>query len=230
MIEFGGIQLLAIRVASAPPALRAALVLSFDEREILLATAARQFHELVIVSDNDKLELYSTDSSRQAVFATALKFLAKRVSGCSKFERVGANQLGGAAAVRHLFEAVTGLNGAPLTQNAVELERAVEQAGAHGTMGCELEALFRFAHRASVRGRVELAAGGQLETGELANPSLERIVEEELTAYQCWCAEQAQRLSAHSLPEYLDFGAEEEGSVVRLKAKASFPALQRLTG
>jgi hypothetical protein len=168
---------------------RDALVLSRDEQLAWLKGAAERGASLVVLVTDDAIELYSTERDRKLAFRAALQGLAARVKDLPGLAKARTVAKYGADAARHLMRRAGGrsldLKGA--LRFVTQLHAATALSAYSAALGANVGALFRAAVTVSRRVRKETALGDASATGalrELERLSADRIVEEELAAWQ----------------------------------------------
>ena len=218
------VRLLAIDLLNASSAVRDAFAMSRDELAALSmrARAAGQDIEVVVLADEARFEIYTTESSRQAVFRAVLGIVSARMPR-SELATVRTTEAIGVAAAWHLMHRLLGENGPTGVRMLGALNAAVVRARSSGTLGGELAALFACAENAGWRIQSETSLGdGSSSPAEQEMDwfEAERIIEEELVT---WQAARARQGSLQSVPaSRLDpsyYAAAEPGSSVRLKAR-----------
>src|SRR5262245_13724865 len=104
------IKLLAIDLKDAAPALREALVLERSELEDLVKGARlRSDVELVLVSQSERFELYSTEASHALAFRSVLVDLVVRAGGRENLRHLRTLEVSGVLAARHLLRHAAGI-------------------------------------------------------------------------------------------------------------------------
>jgi glutamyl-tRNA reductase len=218
----GTVRLLRIDLRGASPAARDAFAMSQDELATLSirAAAAGKHVEAVVLDDEESFEIYTTESSRHAVYRTVLGSIVGRMPGAER-QFVRTTEIIGVAAAWHLMQRLCGANGRSGVRMLGALDRAVTRARATGTLGSELFALFGRAADAGWRIQSETMLGdSQISRAEreIDRFEAERIIEEELVM---WQAARASEGSVQSIPvSRLDssyYTASEPGSDIRLK-------------
>lgn len=217
------LHLLSIDLCSAPNSLRAVLALGPNDVQHWLERARAAGAPLAIVCGPDSVDLYSSEAGRRAAFKPLLESLWSLGRNLEGFERVRTREAVGQAAVRHMLRQAAGLES---TEHGLSYAGAISaacvQATRYGTLSDELEELFAVARATAVRSESETELGAPSSTRasrQIEALSAERILEEELVAFQAAVAnDQARRSSTpaprSSLPPY---STEELGSSVRLR-------------
>jgi len=217
------VRLLAIDLLSASSAVRDAFAMSRDELAALSvsARAAGPDVEVVVLADLHRFEIYTTESSRHAVFRALLGTVAARMPK-AELAAVRTIETVGVAAAWHLMQRLVGANGPSGVRMLGLLNAAVVRARSSGTLGRELTALFECAENAGWRIQSETSLGdgsSSRSEQEIDGFEAERIIEEELVKWQAARASQGslQSVPASRLdPSY--YAAAEPGSSIRLKA------------
>jgi len=217
------IHLLAIDLRSASAAARDAFAMSRTELASLStkARAAGQAIEVVVLANDERFEIYTTESARQAVYRAVLGAIVARMPNEERAS-VRTTEVIGVAAAWHLMQLMTGTGDQSGVRMLGALNHAVVRARASGTLGSELTALFDCATNAGWRIQSETTLGdGQSSRAEQEVDwfEAERIIEEELVT---WQAARASQGSVQSIPaSRLDssyYAAAEPGSSIRLRA------------
>ncbi len=219
------INLLAIDLTTAPELLRSSLYIDRDELTVLLDRIRLQLSELelVVVSSDERVELYGAGANWRRGFQHVLRELAARAGELSGFGALRTFEIGGVAAGRHLMRVATGLESyfgaAELALRTVD--DAAQVARMAHTLGDDLSTLFTCAATAGARcGRETKFASAIVTDAELdlEVPEVERIVEEELMAWQAWCERSRRSLEASAAPSAFP---NERTTVRPIKAKKS---------
>ena len=179
--------LLAIDVTSAPAELATALRVERDDLIQLLDQARIEFGELemAVICTEERIELYGAGVNWRRGFRLLLRHFSARTAGFAGLGSLRVLEANGVPAGRHLVRITAGLETALDHTEALRVVNdAAQVAKLAGTLSLELEVLFNCATAAAVR-RVSETDGAD---AELAVPEIERIVEEELIAWQAWCA------------------------------------------
>lgn len=220
------IHWLSIDLSSMSDEVRSALRVTTDEVAMWSSQAARFGASLVVVTTDTSIELYSTEHDRRRAFRAAMESFASRVQLRHELGRCRTVERRGSAAARHLFQRAAGViprSGRPFL---ARMHAATTAAAAHAVLGPTLASIFRIAANVGLRVRVEATNGGSGALGELESLVAERIVEEELAA---WQSQEAELCRAEDLSEVFRsqgesespmesrFG-EEPGSHVRIRA------------
>ena len=182
------LHLLSIDLGSAPSSLRAVLELGRDDVEHWLARAKAAGAPLAIVCGPDKVDLYSTEAGRRAAFKPLLESLWALGKHLEGFERVKTREACGHAVVRHMLRQAAGLES---TEHGLSYTACIAAACAravrHGTLSSALTDLFQLASSTADRSETETELSSPHSTRasrQIEALSAERIMEEELTAFQ----------------------------------------------
>jgi glutamyl-tRNA reductase len=214
------VALLAIDLADASVEVRNALTLEGPELEAMIQGARRALGEieLVIVSDAQRLELYTTEASTPAVFRCILLELLARAGGRTSLAELRTVEARGPAVVRHAMRLASGVGCSSGPEMLGELNHALFRSRSAGALGPELSALFFAALGTGFRACTETHAGDpqrSREERELAVLEVDRIIEEEIVAFR------TARLHDAALEvEPSQYAAHEPESSVRLRLSA----------
>ncbi|HEY3496484.1 MAG TPA: hypothetical protein VGK73_17415 [Polyangiaceae bacterium] len=184
------IHVLVIELPELPEAERAALAFSRDEQLAWLKAAARRSASLVVLVGERSLELYSLESERERAFRAVLESLRGRVKDVPAFAKVRTVAKRGIVAARHLVQRAGGADEVPRLMT--QLHAATALSAYSAALGMEVGALFRAAVAVSRRIRKETALGdpnAPQALREIERLAADRIVEEELAAWQAQAAE-----------------------------------------
>jgi hypothetical protein len=178
------------------------LCFSRREQAAWCAEAGARGASLVVLLSDDRIELYSTERDRTSAFRPVLKALAAAARKHPELRRARTVSKSGTLAALHLLRHAAGLEGEALgdPRFVAELHMATATAGASLALGPSLGSLFRASANAHRRIRQETALGDPAADPtlrELERLSAERIVEEELLAWQAQEAE-IDRAVAHA--------------------------------
>jgi glutamyl-tRNA reductase len=210
------IYLLAIDLTSAPAELSQALRVDRDELVMLLDQARIELGELemVVISSEERIELYGAGLNWRRGFRLLLRAFSARTAGFAGLGSLRVLEANGVPAGRHLVRITAGLETALVQSEAMRVvDEAAQVAKLAGTLSQELGTLFDHAAAAAAR-RVGETNGVD---AELAVPEIERIVEEELIAWQAWCARDSRRIGEN--PRVSGFPAEPFTFIRDIKAK-----------
>ena len=229
------LHLLSIDLRSAPSSLRAVLELRPGDVSHWLQRAKAAGAPLAIVCGPDCVDLYSSEAGRRAAFKPLLESLWSLGRNLEGFEHIRTREAYGHAVVRHLLRQAAGLES---TEHGLSysgcIAQACAQAAGYGTLSAALRELFQLASSTADRSEAETELSAPYSTRasrQIEALSAERIVEEELTAFQVAATnDETARASsvmpaarssspapadrASILPKY---GSDEPGSCVRLR-------------
>jgi glutamyl-tRNA reductase len=218
------LHLLSIDLGSAPSSLRAVLELGRDDIAHWLKRAQAAGAPLAIVRGPDSVDLYSSEAGRRAAFKPFLESLWSLARNLEGFDKIKTREAYGHSVVRHLLRQAAGLES---TEHGLSYAGCIAEASAHaalhGTLSPALIELFQLASTTADRSETETEIAAPFSTRasrQIEALSAERIVEEELTAFQVAAAnDQAARSSmpAPGSTNYSGYGADEPGSCVRLR-------------
>jgi hypothetical protein len=222
------IHALTIDLSALSEEVRFALRVGSEEIAAWSAHAARFGASLLVLTTESSIELYSTERDRRRAFRGPMDSFAARVQLRHELGRCRTIERRGATAVRHVFQRAAGVVAGGGHSFLVRMHAASSSASAHAVLGPTLASMFRIAANVGLRVRLEVMPGSSAsELGELGILVAERIVEEELAAWQAQEAElcRAQDLSeafpidgdVEEHPERRAF-AEEPGSHIRIRA------------
>jgi hypothetical protein len=221
---------LTVDFAYAPAPVRTALELGSDELGDLLCQAGRDGVPLVLLCTPTTLHMVSTSQSHVRAFRPVLALVHERALATEGWRSVPTRSASGSDSARLLLrQAIPATRFEPAVRQFVsKLRAAAELARACGSFSAELAALIRMTEHAAERVWEETRLGrpGSSEAElELETLAAERIVEEELVAWQS--AHPALRSSHRPLssPD-LSFGGEERHSMVRLRAASVLTKLR----
>ncbi len=199
------INLLAIDLTTAPDPLRSSLFIDRDELTVLLDRTRLQLSELelVVISSDERIELYGAGANWRRGFQHVLREVSARAQELEGFGSLRTIEIGGVAAAKHLMRVATGLESyfgaAELAMRTVD--DAAQVARMAHTLGDDLATLFTCAAAAGARSRRETTFSSATATEaelELEVSEVDRIVEEELLAWQSWCARETRRVDGPS--------------------------------
>lgn len=188
------VHLLIIDVPQVPNAGREELAFQRDEQLAWLARAAQRGTSLVALITDRSIELYSTESDRTQAFRPVLESLAARMKRMPALAKARTVTKSGTVAARHLLRRAGGLGGDVLgdPRFVTQLHAATALSTFSNALGPNLGSLFRAATNVGRRVRHETAMGDPTATlalREVEQLSAERIMEEELAAWQTQEAE-----------------------------------------
>jgi glutamyl-tRNA reductase len=223
------LHLLSIDLRSAPSSLRAVLELGRDDVEHWLKRAKAADAPLAIVCGPDCVDLYSSEAGRRAAFKPLLESLWSLGRNLHGFEQIKTREAYGHSVVRHLLRQAAGLES---TEHGLSYSGCIAEARAQaallGTLSPALIELFQLASSTADRSETETELSAPYSTRasrQLEALSAERILEEELTAFQVAASNDQARSSVPaargSLPPgstgYSAYTGNEPGSCVRLR-------------
>ncbi len=216
------IHLLILDYESVPECWRSALVISREEQLAWLRAAAARGSWLAVVAYDSRLELYSTRGGFRPALKEVLETLAARIRSTPALASMRVVEKTELLAARHLLQRASGVESGPDT--VASIQRAATLSASSTALGLTLSALFRAAGNVARRVRLETCSanpGAPAALIAVEAPAIERIVEEELAA---WQAQEAEALRSHAdaceaeLSRDGSFSAEEPKSLTRLRA------------
>jgi hypothetical protein len=224
MLPTDYLHLLTIDFDGAPSLVREAFAFSIEDRRELLRTAGRDGVPLVLLCSERSFHMVSTSQNHVRAFRPALARVHERTHAIEGSRAVPVLVTRGSDAARQfLRRAAPFLQSEPEARSFVEdMRSAAALATECAAFSTELAALFRMTEHAAERVYDETRLGrhGSQEAElELEALAAERIVEEELLAWQS--SYPALRASVRPPLSERDldlFAAEEPQSVVRLRA------------
>jgi hypothetical protein len=217
------LHLLSIDLGSAPSSLRAVLELGPDDVAHWLKRAQAAGAPLAIVRGPDSVDLYSSEAGRRAAFKPFLESLWSLARNLEGFDKIKTREAYGHSVVRHMLRQAAGLES---TEHGLSyagcIAEASAQAALHGTLSTALIDLFQLASTTADRSETETEISAPFSTRasrQIEALSAERIMEEELTAFQVAASnDQAARSSVPpGSTTYSSYGADEPGSCVRMR-------------
>lgn len=225
MLPADTLHCLAVDLTRAPEAVRSVIEqrsAGSDELRDLLWEAGRASLPLLLLSSQSGLTLVSTREHHVRAFRPVLATIREALLGVAGWRTVPVRIASGSDAGRELLKlALSEVRKARQVQPFVRnLRAAVELSSACGAISGELSALTRMVERTANRVWDETRLGrtgdGAAEI-ELETLDAERIVEEELVAWQS--SSPALRCSRHPVSDadMSGFGGEERHSMVRVR-------------
>jgi hypothetical protein len=222
MLPTDSLHCLTVDFAHAPPAVRQAFEFPTDEVRDLLCLAGRAGLPLLLLHTPTALTLVSTSQSHVRAFRPVLARLRERVLELDGWRALPVRIASGSDAGRQLLrQAIPSTRFEPeIRAFARTLRSAAELSGTCGAFSTELGALVRMTGHAAERVWDETRLGrpgsGEAEL-ELESLVAERIVEEELVAWQSsYPALRSSRRPA-SDSDIGQFTGEERQSMVRIR-------------
>lgn len=190
----GTVHLLIIDLPEMPTAGREALAFPREEQLGWLSRAAQRGTSLVALLTDRSIELYSTESDRSQAFRPVLESLSARMKTVPVLAKARTVTKSGTLAARHLLRRAGGLGSEVLgdARFVTQLHAATALSTFSNALGSNLGSLFRAATTVGRRVRHETALGDPTATlalREVEQLSAERIMEEELAAWQTQEAE-----------------------------------------
>ncbi len=214
---------LTVDFESAPASLRAAFELDQDELSDLLCQAGRDGLPLVLLCTQGSLHMVSTSQNQVRAFRPVLSRIHERARAIEGWRSLPARTASGSDSARYLLrQAIPATRFEPEVRAFVRgLRVAAELSRVCGAFSAELAALIRMTEHAAERVWEETRLGrpGSSEAElELETLVAERIVEEELVAWQSSYPALRSSRRPISSPDILPFDGEERHSMVRLRA------------
>jgi len=234
MLPTDCLHCLTIDFTHAPEAVRAVLAQrsdTSDELRDLLCEAGRASAALLVLSAPNTLTLVSTRQSHVRAFRPVLALIRERLLGIAGWRSLPVRIASGSDAGRLLLK--QGMPEARIVPHVDTFVRnlrvAAELSSACGALSSELSALVRMVERAADRVGEETRLGHPGSSAaeiELETMVLERIVEEELVAWQSsYPALRSSRRPVSDADIGL-FGAEERHSMVRMRSTSVLTKLR----
>jgi glutamyl-tRNA reductase len=181
--------LLAVDLKRATPEVARALVLKAEDLDELVRRVRSEHGplELVIVSDSERFELYSTDASHVAVFRFVLRELLQRANGSKDLGELPTIEATGAKVAEYLLRRAACFGSASGLEVLGKLNLAVARSKNAGALGPELAALFASAVESGWRVYCETSVSDRTKSRaerDVAVLEAERIVEEALVTWK----------------------------------------------
>lgn len=225
---------LAIDLTHAPEAVRAVLehwAAGPDELRDLLCEAGRASLPLLLLSSQTSLTLVSTQQNHVRAFRPVLAMIREALLGVAGWRAVPVRLASGSEAGRELSRvALSELRRARHGQHfARNLRSAAELSSACGAISSELLALTRMAEHTVNRVWEEThlgRPGSSAAEVELETLNAERIVEEELVAWQASAPALRSSRCPVSDADIGGFGDEERRSLVRVRPASALNKLR----
>src|SRR5882724_2282878 len=214
---------LTVDFENAPASLRKSFDFAREEQTDLLCLAGRDGMPLLLLATKAALHLVSTTQHHVRAFRPVLARIHERVRAAEGFRDVPVRTASGSDSARYLLrQAIPATRFEPEIRAFVrQLRAAAELSQACGALSSELSALIRMTEHAAERVWEETRLGrpGSSEAElELESLVAERIVEEELVAWQSSYPALRSSRRPISSPDILPFDGEERHSMVRLRA------------
>jgi len=224
MVPSESLHLLTIDFAAASPVVREALNFSSEELKEMLCSAGACQIPLVLIQGEHCLQLVSTSRNHVRAFRPVLARVHERIVDRDGSRRVPVQISRGGDAARQILRRATPFSGRAQEARAFvqALREAGELARACDSLSAELAALFEMTVHAAERVEHETRLGraGSVEAElELEGLDAERIVEEELLAWQSsYPAARSSLRPPISEHDIQVFSSEEATSVIRMKS------------
>jgi glutamyl-tRNA reductase len=199
------LKLLAVDLKRAVPEVARAFALKTEELDELVRRARSEHGpiELVVVSDSERFELYSTDASHASVFRFVLRELLSRAKGSKELGELPTIEATGAKVAEHLLRRAACFDSSSGLEVLGKLNLAVARSKDAGALGAELSALFASAVEAGWRVYCETCVSDPTKSRperDVAALEADRIVHEALVAWKT----SRERASARRRPALLD--------------------------
>ena len=222
MLPTDCLHCLSVDFAHAPLSVRAAFDFPAEEVRDLLCLAGREGAPLILLHSATSLTLVSTSSSHVRAFRPIFARLRDRIQGLEGWRALPVRVVSGSDAGRQLLhQAIPKSRFEPeIPSFARALRAAAELSGTCGAFSAELGALVRMTEHAAQRvwEETRLGRSGSSEAElELETLVAERIVEEELVAWQSSYPELRSSRRPVSDADIGPFDGEERHSMVRLR-------------
>ncbi len=214
---------LTVDFGHAPAPVRAAFEFSADELSGFLCQAGRDEVPLLLLCTSSALYLVSTSESHVRAFRPVLASILDRVRHVDGWRALPVRAASGSDAARCLLNQAIPSSGfePEVRQFVTELRAAAERSHSWGAFSTELAALTRMTEHAAARvwDETRLGRPGSSEAElELETLVAERILEEELVAWQSSYPAVRSSRRPISDPNLLPFEGEERHSMIRLRA------------
>jgi len=234
MLPTDCLHCLAIDFTHAPAPVRDVLAqwsAASDELRDLLCEAGRASAPLLVLSSPTALTLISTGQSHVRAFRPVLALIREGLLGIAGWRSLPVQIASGSDAGQQLLkrslpEARIGSQSDAFVRN---LRAAADLSSACGALSSELSALVRLLERAANRVREETRwgrPGASRAEVELESMVVDRIVEEELVAWQSSSPGLRSSRRPVSDADIGPFGAEERHSVVRIRSTSVLSKLR----
>ncbi len=222
MLPSDCLHCLTVDFAHAPVAVRAAIVLQADEIRDLLCHAGRAGAPLLVLQCGTSLTLVSTRQQHVRTFRPVLAIVREHLLGLDGWRALPVKVSAGSDAGRQLLRhAIPSSRFEPEIRAFVRnLRAAANLSGTCGAFSTELGALVRMTEHAADRVWEETRlgrAGSSEAEAELESLAAERIVEEELVAWQSSYPALRSSIRPISDADIDLYAGEERQSMVRLR-------------
>jgi len=228
---------LTIDFTHAPVAVRAVLThwsqasVASDELRDLLCEAGSAAAPLLVLSSRRSLTLVSTSQKHVRAFRPVLAVIRERLLGVAGWGTLPVRIASGSDAGRELLKLALPDSRAlpPIDDFAQRLRAAAELSSACGAFSGELSALVRMAEHASNRVSQETRLGrpdSSAAESELETMDAQRIVEEELVAWQSSSPALRSSRRPVSDADIGPFRGEERHSMVRIRSTSVLSKLR----
>ena len=231
MLQTDCLHSLTVDFATAPASLRGAFEFGQDELTDLLCQAGRDSVPLVLLCTGTSLHMVSTSQNHVRAFRPVLARIYERARDTEGWRGLPVRVASGSDSARFLLrQAIPETRFEPEVRAFVRaLRAAAELSRTCGAFTSELAALIRMTEHAAERVWEETRLGrpGSSEAElELETLVAERIVEEELVAWQSSYPALRSSRRPISSPDILPFEGEERHSMVRLRAASVLTKLR----
>lgn len=234
MLPTDSLCCLTIDFTHAPESVRAVLAQhshTSDELRDLLCEAGRASVPLLVLSSPSSFSLVSTGQNHVRAFRPMLALIREGLLGMAGWRTLPVRIASGNDAARQLLkQGIPEARNQPVSLDFVgKLRAAAELSSACGAFSSELSALVRMTEHAASRVWEETRlgrAGSCAAEIELETMAAERIVEEELVAWQSSYPALRSSRRPVSDADIGPFGAEERHSMVRIRATSVLTKLR----
>ena len=222
MLPTDSLHCLTVEFANAPKSIRAAFAFPAEEVRDLLCEAGCRGLPLILLNTQTSLTLVSTNQSHVGAFRPVLARIRERMLGLDGWRALPVRIASGSDAGRQLLrQAIPATRFEPEIRAFVRnLRAACELSGTCGALSTELGALVRMTEHAADRvwDETRLGRPGSSEAEiELESLAAERIVEEELVAWQSSYPALRSSRRPVSDADIGPFDGEERHSIVRIR-------------
>ncbi|HEY5376369.1 MAG TPA: hypothetical protein VIK01_21965 [Polyangiaceae bacterium] len=231
MLQTDCLHSLTVDFENAPASLRGAFEFDQDELSDLLCQAGRDGVPLVLLCTGTSLHMVSTSQNHVRAFRPVLTRIYERARDAEGWRGLPVRTASGSDSARFLLrQAIPATRFEPEVRAFVRaLRAAAELSRTCGAFTAELAALIRMTEHAAERVWEETRLGrpGSSEAElELEALVAERILEEELVAWQSSYPALRSSRRPISSPDILPFDGEERHSMVRLRAASVLTKLR----